>query len=471
MANSITSSVNADYAKLLPRYKTIRDCLNDDVVSGGYYLDGVRNEYLIKTPGMADDTFAILKQLGRYTNYTGSTLDAMMGLASRTAPVFVPPTGLEYFEQNADGEGNRLQSMVKDALADTMSLGRFGVLVEPPGQRFNDAGEAISSTKADVQSGKVRTTLKAYTAESIPDYEVSIVNDVKQLSLVKLMEQVTKRNPETFRTETETQYRFLILTSEGYEQRVFEDLDGAGQIGATIPITGYDGKQLDHIPFYFSGSRNNDPTADNPPYYKLADKNIAIYNSDANNRLNLQLYATGSLFVTGDAQDLGKKNLAIGGGNGVYLGETGSVSLLQLQAGTALPEAIQQDKNDMVELGAKLAAPSVQRTLGEAEISATQEMALLTDVTDNVEMMFKAAINEASMLQTGKEVDVELTLNRKFFTRAMTAQDRAQWMSEIVSGISPATLYYKRLRESGDYPQDWTDEQIKEAMEPMDTII
>jgi len=46
-------SVDKDYAKLLPRYKTIRDCLNDDVVLHS-------TSYLIKTPGMSDETYDIL---------------------------------------------------------------------------------------------------------------------------------------------------------------------------------------------------------------------------------------------------------------------------------------------------------------------------------------------------------------------------------------------------------------------------
>ena len=458
-------SVDKDYAKLLPRYKTIRDCLNDDVVLHS-------TSYLIKTPGMSDETYDILKQLGRFMNVTGSTLDAMMGLSNKTAPVIVLPPDIEYMLINADGEGNGLASLNKDAMADTTALGRYALLVEPPTARLNDAGEIIQSSAADVRAGKVRTTVKPYAAESIVDYDLSIINDVKKLSLVKLQECVTTRDPNTFQTEEEIQYRFLILTDEGYEQRVFEDIDGGSQIGETVAVTDYNGKQMDYIPLFFAGSRNNDASADNPPFYKLSDKNIALYNSDANNRLNLQLYATGTLIVTGNAQELGKKNLSVGGGGGIYLGETGSANILQLQAGAALPEAIKVEKEDMIELGAKLAAPSVARTLGEAEITATQEMALLTDVTANVEEMMRSVIASVYLLQTGKELtDYEYTLNRKFFTRPMTAQDRAQWMAEIQMEISPETLYYKRLRESGDYPEEWTDDMIREKIRPMDGLI
>lgn len=442
--------------------------MNDDVVTDN------SQQYLIRTPGMADESFNILKQLGRFTNYTGATLDAMMGLASRTAPVIELPDSADYLRMNADGEGNSIMALVKDALADTTALGRYGYLVEPPSAMLDNEGNLLEPSKADQDAGKVQTYIKPYITESIVDHEISVVMGVRQLSLVKLQEEVTTRNPDSFQLETDTVYRFLVLTEDGYEQRIYGDIEGGDLKDGPNPVTGFDGKQLDHIPFFFSGSRNNDASADNPPFYKLADKNIAMYNSDASNRLNLQLYATGTMILTGDAEDLGGKDLSLGGGSGVYLGTTGNASILQLQAGTALPEAIAQDKADMVELGAKLSAPSVQRTLGEAEISATQEMALLTDVTANVEASTLKAINEVIYLQTGvypSETDATLTLNRKFFIRPMTSQDRAQWVNEIVTGISPKTIYYQRLRDAGEFPQSWTDEMIAEAVDPVEGLI
>ena len=421
-----TTNNHPDYIKLLPRYQTIRDCINDDVVSGSYaYANaecGVNREYLIRTPGMKDSTFKALKQLGVFMNITGSTLISVMGVAGRMPPVIEMPDAVSYLEVNADGRGNKLKDIIKDAMSDTTAMGRFGVLVEPPSQRLDDDGNVIETSKADVSSGKVRTNLKTYAPESIIDYDESVVNDVKVLSLVKLMECVTVRDGNTFQSETEIRYRFLILNENGYHQQVFNNAEGTDPVGEMVMVTGFDGTALDHIPFYFSGSKNNDADADNPPYYKLAAKNVALYNLDANNRLNLNLHATGTLILTGDAEELGKKELTIGGGNGIYLGTTGSATLLQLEAGKALPEAIEIEKKDMVELGAKLSSPDVQRTLGEAEMSMAQELALLSSVTDNVEDMLKLAIKDLIMIQTGQEIEFELVLNRNFFSGKLTAQ-------------------------------------------------
>ena len=146
-----TTNSHPDYTKLLPRYQTIRDCINDDVVSGSSHCDanGKVVEYLIRTPGMEDTTFNALKQLGVFMNITGSTLISVMGVANRMPPVIVMPESVSYLEVNADGRGNKLNDIVKDAMADTVSMGRFGVLVEPPSQRLDDEGNVITNSKAD----------------------------------------------------------------------------------------------------------------------------------------------------------------------------------------------------------------------------------------------------------------------------------------------------------------------------------
>jgi hypothetical protein len=433
------SNNHPDYEKLMPRYQTIRDCINDDVEwdSNTVSLCAGKQEYLTRTPGMKDGTFNALKQLGVFMNITGSTLTAVMGLAGRIPPVINMPDDIKYLEINADGRGNKLKDLVKDAMSDTLSLGRFGVLVEPPSQRLDDEGNVIETSKADMASGKVRTYLKAYAPESIIDYDETVINDVKVLSLGKLMECVTVRDENTYQSEIEERYRFLTLDEDGYHQQVFSNAEGTSPLGEKVTVTGFNGKALDHVPFYFSGSKNNDADADNPPYYKLARKNIALYNLDANNRLNLNLHATGTLILTGDAEDLGKKELTIGGGNGVYLGTTGSANLLQLEAGKALPESIEVEKQDIVALGGKLSNSEVERTLGEAEMSMAQELALLSSVTDNVEDMLKLAIADLIMIQTGKEIDFELVLNRNFFAKRLSAQELAVikdlWLAGAIS--------------------------------------
>jgi len=299
----------------------------------------------------------------------------------------------------------------------------------------------IAPSKSDVQSGKVRTNIKPYSPESIIDTDTTVVNDVKMLSLVKLQECLSIRDKVTFQVEEKVQYRCLILTEEGYEQRVFDDLECTNQIGDTQPVMDYHGKQMQYILFYFIGSINNDPKADNPPFFKLSTINIALYNLDASNRLNLNMYATGTLIVTGDAEDLGSKTITVGGGGGIYLGQTGTANILQLQAGTALPEAMKADKESMIELGAKLSNPEVARTLGEAEINAAQDMASLSTATDNTEEAFIAAINDVILLQTGSEQEFELLLNRNFFPKKLTAQEitnlRELWLAD---GISKAVL-------------------------------
>lgn len=460
-------SKNPEYKRLLPRYTMIRDCINDNVepvnqmnVTSQDELD-VNRTYLTRTPGMSDSTYTLLGQLGRFTNFTGSTLEFMMGAAFRNDPEIDLPTSVEYLKDNADGEGNSLKDLIKQDVSETIPLGRYGILVEPPEQMVDDEGNPVEVTNRDIQSGRSRVYLKPYLAESILDYDVSVINGVKKLSFVKLREVVTTRN-EVYQVVEAVRYRFLILDSQGYKQEIHDNEEGGTIQGDPVYITDFNGRNLDYIPFYFTGSKNNDPNPDNPPFFKLSNINIAHYNLDAENRLNLKLYATGTMVVWGDNPKLGEQNLSVGGGNGVYVGRTGGMDIKQLDAGGALPAAMEADFQSMVQLGAKVASYQNQRTAEEAKINAAQEVALLNSVVDNAEDAFTKAVNTAILLQTGSESDFKIELNKQFYPDAMTAQDRAQWQSDVNFEYVPLTEYWAALRRSG--MTDKTDDELMKLL-------
>lgn len=468
MSVILQGSQNPQYKKLLPRYTLIRDCINDDVEpinQTDFEYEGdnqKRRVYLTRTPGMSDATYNLLKQLGRFTNVTGSTLEFMMGAAFRNDPEFELPATADYLLENADGEGNSLKDLVKQSVSEAIPLGRYAILVEPPTQMLDDDGNVVETTRRDVNEGKARTYLKPYLTESIVDWDISVVNGVKTLSFVKLKEIITKRD-ENYNVTQEERFRFLILDDSGYRQEVHSTEEGGSMIGQPVFVTDFNGKVLDHIPFFFVGSKNNDPDADNPPFFKMSNINIAHYNLDAENRLNLKLYATGTMVVWGDnASAFKDKTLSVGGGSGIYVGKSGGMDIKQLDAGKALPEAMENDMNSMIQLGAKVASYQNQRTAEEAKINASQEVALINIVVDNTEDAFTKAVNEAIWLQTGNEQSFKLELNKQFYPDPMTAQDRAQWQSDVSMEYVPLVEYWAALRRSG-----LTNKTDKELMQLM----
>jgi len=451
------SSLHPDYVKLLPRYRMIRDCINDDVQSGLQVNTSVTTvpsevyvNYLTRTPGMSDETYRLLCQLGRYVNVTGSTLDFMSGAVWRVDPTIKLPTSVEYLEENADGEGNSLKSLAKATVSDGISMGRFGLLVEPPMQMVDDEGNSVEVTRNAQNNGMANTYIKPYTPESIVDWDTTVINGVKSLSLVKLLEIVSIRDNSTFQTEEEERYRFLILTDEGYEQRIYKNVEGTEMVGEPVLVTDFDGRRLDHIPFYFAGSKNNDPEADNPPFFKISNINVAHYNLDAENRLNLKLNATGTMVVWGDNADAFENaTLSVGGGNGLYVGTQGGMDIKQIEANGALPAAMDADLQSMIQMGARLITKNGSRTAEEAKLSAAQETSVMSNTVDNAEDALTKAINEVIWFQTGSEQTFDFELNRRFFVESMTAQDRAQWQSDVNMGYVALTEYLEALRRAG----------------------
>ena len=63
-----------------------------------------------------------------YTNFCGRTLTGLKGAAFRKEAELALPSGLEYLEHNATGDGTGLVQMAKDELTELLSVGRDGFL-------------------------------------------------------------------------------------------------------------------------------------------------------------------------------------------------------------------------------------------------------------------------------------------------------------------------------------------------------
>ena len=64
----------------------------------------------------------------------------------------------------------------------------------------------------------------------------------------------------------------------------------------------------------------------------------------------------------------------------------------------------------------------------------------------------------------GSEQEFTLQLSQDFFYQTLTAQERAQWVSEVMTGITPTELFYNRLRQTGEYPEGITNEEIERML-------
>lgn len=465
---------NAEYTKFYPKWEKIRNVLANDVVK---YLRNV---------GATEKDTEYAKQRQKdyeegvyFLNFTSTTVESQNGSLYTSEPDIkvdsVHPE-MSYLVNDVDGSGVHLIQQVKDASYDACSIGRGLLLPDMPATDGN-------TSAADQTSGKASPRIIYYPAESILDWRTEMVNGVKKLVWVKLVEQITNQVDE-FTIVNEFQYRILAINSDGhYTQRVIvrNSKDNSNQEQAFVDLeynpnsdnggtpVKQNGKFIDYIPAYFIGSKNNDIGVDEPPVYSLACLNIAHYRDTADNQeqlfvcsqVMLALYPAEGM----SAQEFNEYNpngIKFGSRQGITLAG-GKAELLQAQSTNAISAAIKEKEQQAISIGASITQPQSQVTATTARIQRGAAVSVLSSIADNVSDAYTKALKECARFLGLDDSDIYLCLHKNFFWEEATPQQRAQWFAEINSGILPKSAYYTWLRKRGEI--DLTDQEIADELE------
>lgn len=455
-----------DYIDAYPKWALVRNFMTGDVK--GYLRNVGANEPTLAEQVARQDAY----EDGAFLlNFLARTISGMIGGVFRKTPTIEFPTSLEYLLTNADGNHQGVAQQSQEVLRNVLETGRVGLFVDVP-------KNTQTNLKADID-GINDPRILSYPAESVINWRTKSNGSVNIISLIVLAEEYEYQDAvDDFLYLTATQYRVLDFDENGYyRQRVFKFDNTNVQIGeAELFEPLMRGERMKEIPFIFIGSENNTHTVDEAPAYSLAVVNKAHYRNTADNEEQLFVCSQIMLALFPDAntspEDWHKLNP-----NGVKFGSRqglvvpgGSAALLQGASTNALSEAIKQKEEQAQAIGAQLISPTKVITAESARLQRGADTSVLANTANNVSEGYTRAIKICDEFKGG-ESEFVFELNTDFFLSLLTAQDRAQWVSEVNMGITPKALYYKRLREAEEYPADWTDEMIEEATTPMDTII
>lgn len=457
--------VRPELAKLLPIYKMIRD-----VVSGPKAVKDGRQIYL-PIPDPSDSSDAAKK---RYNNYilraqffdaTSRTLEGYLGqVFYRDIVVELPPL-LKVMELDIDGTGLSLMQQSKEAVGENLSLGRCGLYTD-----YNVVGGA---TRKDQEEGKARPLITLYTSEEIINWRWSMFGNRKLLSLVVLKESYDTSD-DGFETETDVQYRELRLVNlEGSSSPVLEctihreTKNGIEKLPPVYPRKG-DGKFWDRIPFEFIGSKNNDPTPDKPPLEGMAHINIGHYRNSAEYEESIFMIGQPTPWASGITEDwvatAWNGELRLGSREFIPLPVGGQMGLLQPQPNTMAKEAMDQKRDQMVALGAKLAENSIVATTATQENrESVMENSVLSTCAKNVSSAYERALDHAATYANHTADDIVFEISTDFEITRMSAQDRQQLLAEWQSNGITWEEYRWNLKRSGVAFQD--DKEAKTIIE------
>ncbi len=358
-----------------------------DVFAGEDAVKSAGERYLPKLDSQSDDEYHAYKSRASFFNATARTADGFVGLIFRREPVVRLPektTGvgvaLAASADDLDLLGTSLSAYAKNVVAEVVSVGRCGTLVDWENE------------------GQQRAYAVLYQAEQILNWRTARVNGRNALTLVVLKEQATFRHrtfngdhpTDEFESETVEQLRVLKLVQAGpangdgaqgsarsaerkYIVEIWRSLRTATmkdrrkkpewvKVETRIPLRL--GKPLPLIPFVFHGPRHSLPLVDKLPLADIITVNLDHYRLNADYKHGLHFTALPTAWVSG----FDKGNELRIGSSTAWVAETAGATAGFLeftgQGLTTFERAMDRDERLMAVLGTRML--EAQKRVGES---------------------------------------------------------------------------------------------------------
>lgn len=393
-------------------------------------------------------------------NFTARTLAGVIGAIARKPAQIELPTQLKPMLDDVDGCGNNLEQQAIGQCRDVFKHGRAGLLCDMP-----SFDRPVS--RADVNSGAVSPLLVPYSAYDITNWRKRRVG-TKQMYVMITLREWYEEETNIFFVEPKEQYRVLFLNENGdYQQDVWRE----GEIVESY-LPKENGKPMKRIPFWFIGSVTNDEICDPAPLYDLAELNVGHFRNSADLEESSHMLsqptpvvAPSQAFSLQAWREANPFGITMGSRHGINVGYGGSMTLLQANENNLAKSLMERKEEQAIKIGAQLITPGDNQTAEAARINASADSSVISTVGQNVSDAYTQGLKQAARFMGADENEVVFKLNNEFFAKQMTAQDRAQWVAEVQTGLLPEKLYLSALRASGEIPDSWTDEDIKKQIE------
>ncbi len=447
---------HAEYQFYTPQWKMSEEFNKGEQAVKASGLDNLPAPFINdKDPDAVSKAYEQFKEIAPFLGFTSRTLDSMVGRVNRK-PVDtegVQPL-LEYLIKNTNGGGLGLSQHISRTVSDVTLKGRFGLLTELHGD-----GKELS--KADNAKGHM-PFIMGYKAEDIINWGL----EGNTLKFVVLCEQVKDKSDtgSMFGSKMVNQYRVLMMLDGRYVQRIYSDNNENIDDFEEIEVT-FNGNHFDYIPFDFVGAENNDSNCDDAPLWPVV---VCNKNHFYNAALDQLMTTNCSMTMTAISSRLRVEEIDKRFPNGITFGtravnffaEGDKIEIIQAKESSAAS----RNKNDQLEnakqIGAQLIEPSSGGTATEANIKSSGDGSVIAQIAVNVEAAYNSQLtNISTILNSNTESLVDI--NKKLFAKEMTAQDRAQWVSDIVTGIIPKSDYYNALRDAELVAENRTNKDLE----------
>lgn len=440
------------YTEFLPEWEMIGDC-----VDGERKVKQKKTKYLPNpsTKPEKDDPdgkrYEDYLKRAAFINATGRTLFGLIGIAFNKAPKIELTGGISDLSTDADGEGQPLAQLIRDALSQTLQRGRDGILTD------------YTSTGVQTEARKGRPVLRLFTAKQIINWRVT----KGKTSLVVIHYIEPRDDPDSFEITFDKYWIELRLIDGKARSRLWTDAGGDGiQAGELRELRDSTGKPLNELPWSWIGSSNNDHTPDAPPLADIAYTNIKHYQAEADIAEAAHTVGQPMVAITGMSQQWAKDFLpdgfVVGSRKGISLPKDADLKFVQPEDRNLIVTVAERREAQLAMLGAKLVERNTSaRTATQAGDEAQTDNSILSLCAGNVEQAINRALKFAIAFSGSGEGSVEL--NKRYEIANLDSAAITALMSAVQSNNMRKIDFIRYQQRMGlvpatDNPDDVLDE-------------
>lgn len=453
-----------EYEKYIDKWRRARDAVaGEDAVHEG------KTEYLPMLSKQEPEEYRAMLKRSPYFNASGRTLDALVGMVFRKAPIVQATNSLKATVlKDVDLRGTHADSLAERILREELTVYRCGILVEYP-----RVENVQGLTQAQVQALNLRPYTSFYKTESIVNWREARVNNVMQPVLIVLHEKYTVSD-DGYKQVNADQYRVLKLQDGAYSQEIYRQSAANSDyelVDVIVPLL--NNRPLNFIPFYAFGSEENELCIKDAMLLDLFNLNLAHYRVSSDYENGCHYTGLPMLLIAGITLDENEK-IMVGSQSAIVSDNPdahGEYIEFQGQGLGALEKNLDRKEAQMAAIGARMLAPE-KRGVESAEamsIKHSGEESVLAGIANMISKQLSAMFTFMSVW-SGNAQEVTYKLNTDFMPVAMTPQKLTALTQALQSGSISQETYFYNLKQGEIIAEGRTFEEEQEALQDANTL-
>lgn len=441
-----------------------------DTIDGEEAVKKAGPQYL---PALAGGDYTAYKQRALFFGATSRTVQGLQGAVFRKDYTLEYPESKRELLDDVTEEASNIDVLLRNTVREVLEVGRTGLLVD------------VSNDDNGVES---YAYVAQYKAENILNWRSERINGSMTLVMVALLESYD--DPEApdhdaYNPAEKFQVRMLTLIptaqatgndgDEGmvYKQEVYRKVgerDDWSVITELTVVPENKGIPLDHIPFKFINSDNDETAISKPPLLDMVNVNLSHYRTSADLEHGAHFTALPTAVLTGFDP---KTKYSIGSGAAWVTSnpQAGATYLEYTGQGLGALRDLKKDKEQMMAvLGARFLEES--KRVGEAaetlRIRASADAGTLESMVGTIDEALTTVLQwhaAWSDITEGGVNKIKLTLNKDFVSARLQAPEIVALMKARQAGELSQDSFLHNLKEGEILPDGRTIEEEKGLIE------